>query len=47
MMGINKACFELTETELLMYIPAAISAYFNVSHVSFSFAHLNCSNFNC
>lgn len=47
MMGINKAFFEQTETELLMYIPAAISAYFNVSHVSFSFAHLDCSNCNC
>lgn len=30
MIGINQAIFEQTERELLMYIPAAISAYYNV-----------------
>lgn len=47
MIGINKTFFEQTAAELLTYIPATISAYFNVSHVSFSFAHLDCSNSNC
>lgn len=31
MIGINQAIFEQTERELLVYIPAAISAYFTVN----------------
>jgi len=47
MIGISEEFFEQTETELLMYIPAATSACFSVLHVSFSFAHLDCSSCNC
>lgn len=31
MIGINQAIFEQTERELLVYISAAISAYFTVN----------------